>query len=143
MYYLVFNFIIPRLLLSICKIFKKRNSNKYPNTEIGSIYSFNDLNKYYEIKKLELFKLVINSKENENLMKDYNYLLNNYKLVIDYLKENIEKKKSNEKKEQNEMEKIESKNKNEERLLSEDPSYNLSFIPNYEIYNYFDLLYYI
>ena len=142
-YYLFFNFIVPRILLFICKIFKKRNPNKYPNTDIGSIYSFNDLSKYYEVKKLELFKLVINYKNKEKLNMNYDYLLNNYKLVIDYLKDNIEKKKTNEKKEQNEMEKIEIKNNNEERLLSEDPSYNLSFIPDYEIYNYFDLLYYI
>ena len=128
------------LFLEIIKICCKRISkiSTYPN--IGFIYSINDLNKYYEVKKLELFKLVLNC-DNQKLMKNYIYLINNHKLVIDYIKDNIDYK-NNKNRQSNEIQNI-SKNNNENKILLDNPSYNLSFIQDYEIYNYFDLLYYV
>ena len=148
--------IVPFLFLKCCKICKKKEkiSLKYaPNIDIGNIYSSNEIKKYYEIKKLELFKLLINAnKNNEKINDNYSHLINNYKNVIDYLKEIninhnhidnkyvIDNSKNND---SNTNDGDINEEENEDRLLIGDTSYNLAFIPNYEIYSYFDLLYYI
>ena len=148
----IFLFILPVIILKIVKIFKKRKKvflNKTPNIDIGEIYSINELNKYYEIKKLELFKILFTLKKNNEKINEYSFLLNNYKNVIDYLKINIDKKNSKKDNKINETEKTNSKEiifykkneENEDRSLIGDTSYNFGFIPNYELYSYFDLLY--
>ena len=124
-------------------MFKKNITNSLknsPNIDIGLSYSLDELNKYYEIKKLELFKLAI-CEDNEKLKENYANLFNNYKLVIDYLKQNMDTKHTKETK----LEEKENLNVNNEQFddnfLLGDTSYNLAFIPNYQIYDYFDLLY--
>ena len=86
-------------------------------------------------------------------MEDYSHLLNYYKINLDYIQQNINEKKignnkaiiNNEKKDENEdFDRLIVKDyigKNNDRQIIGDSSYNLSFIPNYEIYSYFDLLY--
>jgi hypothetical protein len=117
---------------------------------------------------LELFKFLLNFDKNnsKNDIKKYSNLADNYKNVLDYLKQNIQYKKSlnNKNKETNNQKdeniintdintinKIESNEiiikdnieNNKDRLLLGDPSYNLAFISDYEIFEYFDLLYYV
>ena len=154
---LLYSFIILVILTKLIGKIIKKCSNKsllnVPRKDIGEIYSNDELKKYYELKKLQLFKFLINSKNNKTKLKDYSYLINNYKLNIDYLKRSIKNKKCiNDKFENKNMDKInndENENLNNiiinenkhERLLLDDASYNLCFIPNYEIYNYFDLLF--
>ena len=120
--------------------------------EIGAIYSLEELKKYYEIKKLELFNLIIDCNNNDKDLKNYSHLINNYMLVIKYLKKNIDKK---EKKKDNLVE-INNQNKNEDEYsplmyddftqnnqnihLTGDISYNQSFIPKYEIYYNYSLM---
>ena len=145
-------FILPLIIIKIVEIFKKRKKlflKNAPNINIGDIYSINELNKYYEIKKLELFKLLIILKKNNAKINEYSSLWNNYKNVIDYLKINIDKrnsKKDNKNYENNNSKEIiiyKKNEENEDRSLIGDTSYNFGFIPNYELYSYFDLLYYI
>ena len=106
------------------------------------------MEKYYEVKKLELFKLLYNFKND----KKYKILINNIKLTIDYLKQNIDHKKKDNiiRKEDIENNNILVDNKKSNDIVSEisnkivisgDPSYNLAFIPDYENYCYLDLLY--
>ena len=119
--------------------------------EIGAIYSLEELKKYYEIKKLELFNLIIDCNNNDKDLKNYSHLINNYMLVMKYLKKNIAKK---EKKKDNLVDT--NKNKNEDEYspliyedftqnnqnihLTGDISYNQSFIPKYEIYYNYSLM---
>ena len=61
-------FLAPILILKIIKICKKTfKSSKYnsPEIDIGLIYSLDELNKYFEVKKLELFRLLVNIKKNK------------------------------------------------------------------------------
>ena len=169
--YLLLIFIIPLIILKIYELFKKKEKSSLqngPNIDIGIIYSLDELNKYYEVKKLELFKFLLNFDKNnsKNDIKKYSNLADNYKNVLDYLKQNIQYKKSlnNKNKETNNQKdeniintdintinKIESNEiiikdnieNNKDRLLLGDPSYNLAFISDYEIFEYFDLLYYV
>ena len=151
-------FIFPLITIKIIELFKKIDKislQNSPNIDIGLIYSLEELNKYYEVKKLELFKFLINiNKNNLKEFKKYSKLTENYKNVLDYLKQNIDFKNSknikkdennnlnfNNKEESNENIIIE-KETNNERLLIVDPSYNLAFISNYEIFEYYYLLYY-
>jgi hypothetical protein len=82
--------IVPFIILKLIKIFKKKRKNislEYaPNIDIGNIYSIDELNKYYEIKKLELFTFLINAskKSDEKINENYSHLINNYKNIIDY-----------------------------------------------------------
>ena len=147
---LIYIFLFPILILKIIKLFslfKKNITNSLknsPNIDIGLSYSLDELNKYYEIKKLELFKLAI-CEDNGKLKENYANLFNNYKLVIDYLKQNINTKHTKETRlEENEKENLNVKENNkqfDDNTLLGDTSYNLAFIPDYQIYDYFDLLY--
>ena len=139
-----------------------------PNVDIGLVYSIDELNKYYEVKKLELFKLLLNLDKNPKEFQKYSKLANNYKNLIDYLMQNINYKRSIQKgKENNNIGNNNDQNnlidtnitktntnnsdggllikdhadKTHDRLLLGDPSFNLTFIPNYEIFGYFDLLF--
>ena len=141
--------IVPFILLKLIKIFRKKRKNislEYaPNIDIGNIYSIDELNKYYEIKKLELFKFLINAskKNDEKINENYSHLINNYKNIIDYLKKSIDNKKANRYNYMlNDDENTDDKNteENGDRLLIGDTSYNLALIPNYAIYSHFDLL---
>ena len=165
-------FIIPIILINIYEICKKKDKKKVslqnaPNVDIGIVYSLDELNKYYEVKKLELFKFLLNFDKKSKEFKKYSNLADSYKNELDYLKQNIEFKKSIlYKNKDNNKNIIDSNNiistnsnlvntntdsngllikdKDEfknDRLLLGDPSFNLAFISNYEIYAYFDLLY--
>ena len=142
----------------ICKKEEKLSLLNAPNIDVGLIYSKDELNKYYEIKKLELFKFLLNH-NNKKDYKKYLNLANNYKNVLDYLKQiiefkNLPKEVANNNEENNIISTniIENNNadsnglivkEKNDRLLIGDPSYNLAFISNYEMYEYFDLLYYV
>ena len=145
-------FYMPLAILKVIKLFKKRTQlislKKTQNIDIGNIYSYDELVKYYEIKKIELFKFLINCKRNGKILKNYIHYLNNYKTVIDYLKKIINYKNLfNNKNNKNENEKeifiqennIKNIKVNENKIIG-NVSYNLSFNPNYELYYYFDLL---
>ena len=156
-------FIIPMILLEIFQLcLNKAQSHykEYLNIDICSTYSNNELNKYYEVKKLELFSLLVNiNKNNGKKFEDYSDLIRNFKLSIDYIRDNFifnTKKKnkisrkfinvelsgvSNNNENTNLLTVNDNNQKGNERLLIGDPSYNLTFIPNYELYYYFDLLY--
>ena len=170
--YLMLVFIFPLIIIKVYELCKKKDKEKIslqnaPNVDIGIIYSLDELNKYYEVKKLELFKFLLNFDKKSKEFKKYSNLADSYKNVLDYLKQNIEFKKSillrnkygnnnkidenniintntniiNTNTDSNEL-LIEDKDKfKNDRLLLGDPSFNLAFIPNYEIYAYFDLLY--
>ena len=156
-----------------CKKKKDKNTSQNslqnsPNVDIGLVYSIDELNKYYEVKKLELFKLLLNLDKNPKEFQKYSKLANNYKNLIDYLMQNINYKRSIQKgKENNNIGNNNDQNnlidtnitktntnnsdggilikdhadKTHDRLLLGDPSFNLTFIPNYEIFGYFDLLF--
>ena len=119
-------------------------------TEIGNIYSVEVLEKYYEIKKLQLFNLIIDCEYNNKSLDDYEHLINNYICTIKYIKENIEKKN---RKEQNIIDIYSDVNEDEfsplkgqdimkgsHLTIEGDVSYNQSFISKYELYNSFSLI---
>ena len=160
---LVVLFIFPMILLEIFQLCLNKAQSHYKeflNIDLCATYSNNELNKYYEVKKLELFSLLVNINKNEGKkFGDYSDLINNYKLSIDYIRSNIifnmkQKHKTSKKFINVELSGFSNNNENinlltvndknqkgNERLLMGDPSYNLTFIPNYELYYYFDLLY--
>ena len=166
----MWSFIILLLLTNIYKLCKKKEIKiplqNAPNIDIGLVYSLDELNKYYEVKKLELFKFLLSfDKTNSKKFQKYSKMVDNYKIVLDYIKHNINYKnenilkRKNSAKDKNIIEEnvinvivnninnsngfiIKDENKND-RLLLGDPSFNLAFISNYEIYEYFDLLYYV
>ena len=119
--------------------------------EIGSIYSIEELEKYYEIKKIQLINLINEYENNGKSVDNYSHLINNYMFVINYIKQNIDNKM---KKQQQSIISTSSDNIDEEfsplkrddtitinRLhLTGDISYNQSFIPKYELYNNFSLI---
>jgi len=159
--FFILSIICVKLYEKVCKKEEKLSLLNAPNIDVGLIYSTDELNKYYEVKKLELFKFLLNH-NNKKDFKKYINLANNYKNVLDYLKQNIELKKSstipkevaNNNEENNIITTniIENNNadsnglivkEKNDRLLIGDPSYNLAFISNYEMYEYFDLLYYV
>ena len=159
--FFILSIICVKLYEKMCKKEEKLSLLNAPNIDVGLIYSTDELNKYYEIKKLELFKFLLNH-NNKKDFKKYINLANNYKNVLDYLKQNLEFKKSKTipKEVANNIEEnniistniIENNNadsnglivkEKNDRLLIGDPSYNLAFISNYEMYEYFDLLYYV
>ena len=162
------------LLATICRNKQKEKGKNdtlqnAPNIDIGLVYTLDELNKYYEIKKLKLFKFILHfGKKNTKDFEKYSKLADNYKDSIDYLQQNIKYKNSliymkndyynqqsnmmNQNQNQNIMNTSPDSNiliqkdkeeKSNDRLLIGDASYNLAFIPNYEIYEYFDLLYYV
>ena len=118
--------------------------------EIGTLYYVEELKKYYEIKKLQLFDLIIDCDKSGKIKDNYSHIINNYMNVIKYLKQNIDdkcKKQSNiidtnsEKKEDEYFPlKEEYSIENNQTHLCGDISYNQSFIPKYEIYNNFNLI---
>ena len=125
------------------------------NLDIGLVLSKNDLNKYYEFKKLEFFNCLININKNYNDDINYDYIISNYKKNLDYLRNCLELKNENEQRNNSyNINDIEENNKvkentidpgliynNENLMMKGDPSYNLAFLENYEAYSIFDLLY--
>ena len=118
--------------------------------EIGTIYSLEDLKKYYEIKKLQLFNLIIDCDYKGENKDNYSHLINNYMSVIRYIKENIDNKnKKFQKIYDNNL--VDANNENSplkndivingnKLQISGDISYNQSFISKYEVYNNFSLM---
>ena len=133
-YIIIFSilFILPNYLYFNLKLIFLNNKKHYLHFEnsdfdVSNLYSFEQLEKYYEIKKLELFKLLYNIQKNKEMIKDYSELIQNYKDTIDYLKKKIEKR---------------DKNLITIRQFQTDiSSYNFAFNPEYEIYKYSELLY--
>ena len=118
--------------------------------EIGTLYSRDELKKYYEIKKLQLFDLIIDCEKNGKIKDNYSHIINNYMNVIKYLKQNIDDKCKNQ---NNIIDTHSEKYKDEyfplkdEYLIENDQdhlygdiSYNQSFIPKYEIYYNYSLM---
>ena len=118
--------------------------------EIGDIYSVEILQKYYEIKKLQLFNLIIDCDYKNKNIDDYSHLINNYICALTYIKQNIDIKKN---KQENIIEiqhefieddivplKQEDIVRGSHLQIAGDISYNQSFIPKYEIYNNFSLV---
>ena len=136
-------FVVLWILIKILDLFlrklKTESLQNAPRIDIGKIYSIDELKKYYELKKLQFFKLLINLKNCKNKLNDYSHLINNYKCIIDYFKQSIKNKDENKNENTNIVIINEYKN---ERLISDDASYNLCFIPKYDIYSYFDLLFF-
>ena len=145
---------------------QKKGLHNSPNVDIAYVYSLDELNKYYEVKKLELFKILLSFVKNPKEYKKYSKLSNNYKNLLDYLQQNINYKMSLYQKGNNNYYNTEDNNlintntnnnnnitdsgevtirdkadKKKDRLLLGDPSFNTTFIPNYEIFGYFDLLF--
>ena len=118
--------------------------------EIGTLYSLEELKKYYDIKKLQLFDLIIDCNNYGKIKDNYSHIINNYMNVIKYLKQNIDDKSKEQKNlidthsEKYEDEyyplKDESLRENRQTHLCGDISYNQSFIPKYEIYNNYNLI---
>ena len=119
--------------------------------EIGSIYSIEELKKYYEIKKLQLVNLINDYDDSGKITDNYSYLLSNYMNVIKYIRQNIDDKmkKDQQNKIDNSSENIDgelSPLKTDDPIkinnlhLTGDISYNQSFIPKYELYNNFGLI---
>ena len=125
------------------------------NVDIGLVLSKKDLEKYYEIKKLEFFNCLININKNYNDDINYDYIISNYKKNLDYLRNCLELKNENEQRNNSyNINDSEENNKvkentidpgliynNENLMMKGDPSYNLAFLENYEAYSIFDLLY--
>ena len=122
-----------------------------PPIEIGTIYTVEELKKYYEIKKLQLINLINDCVNKENNLDNYSDLINNYMFVITYIKQNI----NNKIQKQDNINDLNLNNIKDElfplkenrsiinvnRLhLTGDISYNQSFISKYEIYNNFSLV---
>ena len=118
--------------------------------EIGSIYSIEVLKNYYEVKKIQLFNLIIDCDNPNRNKENYSHLINNYMLVIKYIKKSIDNKSENS---QNTIdlnsEEIEDEDSplNDEVMIERkqlqitgDISYNQSFISKYEIYSNFSLM---
>ena len=167
---LMFGFFVSLILIKMCS---RKDKNKKdtlqnaPNIDIGLIYTLDELNKYYEVKKLELFKFILHFGKNESKdFQKYSKLADNYKNSIDYIRQNINYKNSLNyiRNEEHNIQQNNIMNQNiintnntdpnvfivrnkeerqNDRLLIGDASYNLAFIPNYELYAYFDLLYYV
>ena len=117
--------------------------------EIGTVYTFEELKKYYEIKKLQLINLINDCDTNDKVMDNYSHLINNYMFVLKYIKQNIDTQI----KKNNNLNNDILDNNNDENSplkfneiishklhLTGDLSYNQSFIPRYEIYNNFSLV---
>ena len=137
----------------IKKIFTAKNKfltflNTAP-VEIGNIYTKEILEKYYTIKKLQLFNLIIDCHKSGKLIEFYSNLVNNYLLEIKYLKMFIDKNKNKNQKIDNiisdkiEYEKsplIKVEMTKSDLILIGDVSYNQSFIPKYEKYSNYNLI---
>ena len=164
----LFAFLLSLLLFKLYNICckkkeeQKKGLHNSPNVDIALVYSLDELNKYYEVKKLELFKILLSYIKNPKELQKYSKLANNYKNLLDYLQQNINYKMSLYQKGKNNYVNKEEINtntnnknitdsgeltikdkaeKNKDRLLLGDPSFNMTFIPNYEIFGYFDLLF--
>ena len=137
----------------IKKIFTARNKfltflNTAP-VEIGNIYTKEILEKYYTIKKLQLFNLIIDCHKNGKLIEFYSNLVNNYLLEIQYLKMFIDKNQNQNQKIDNIIsDKIEDEKSplikvemtKSDLILIGDVSYNQSFIPKYEKYSNYNFI---
>ena len=118
--------------------------------EIGNIYSLEVLEKYYEIKKLQLFNLIIECDSNYKNIDDYEDLINNYICGIKYIQLNIENKNSKKEKIidinpeiiEDEFSPLKGEDlmKGSHLQIAGDISYNQSFISKYEMYNSFSLM---
>ena len=151
---IVFLFVFVNPTMIIKKILTPKNKflsfvNVSP-VEIGKIYPLEELKKYYEIKKLQLFDLIMDCNKNDLLKEDYSDLINNYMQVIKYIKYNIDNKnkKQNDKIDlppevfKDELSPLKGLDsiKNNRIQIAGDISYNQSFINKYEIYNNFSLM---
>ena len=137
----------------IKKIFTAKNKfltflNTAP-VEIGNIYTEEILEKYYTIKKLQLFNLIIDCHKSGKLIEFYSNLVYNYLLEIKYLKMFIDKNKNQNQKIDNIIsDKIEDEKSplikvemtKSDLILIGDVSYNQSFIPKYEKYSNYNLI---
>ena len=118
--------------------------------EIGNIYSLEVLEKYYEIKKLQLFNLIIECDSNYKNIDDYEDLIYNYICGIKYIKLNIDNKKNQKQKTidinpeiiEDEFSPLKGEDliKGSHLQIAGDISYNQSFISKYEMYNSFSLM---
>ena len=115
--------------------------------EIGSIYSLEDLKKYYEIKKIQLFNLIIDLNNTDKNNTNISNLINNHISVLNYLRHYINEKSNKQKNvediiisEENTKFKQNSISLRYKYQLNGDISYNQSFIPKYDIYSNFTLL---
>ena len=134
------------------KFYPKNNIHSFLNVspiEIGNIYSIDVLKKFYEIKKLQLFDLIIDCEKNNKDKNDYSNLINNYIQVIKYLKKYIDNREDKKNiisfddenaENENSSLKVENIFNSSQFHISGDISYNQSFIPNYEIYQNFSLI---
>ena len=135
------------------KLSPKRKTLSFLNIssiEIGTLYSIEDLKKYYEIKKLQLFNVIIDCNKADKMIDNYSNLINNYMFVIKYLKQNLEGKiKLQQNNRDISLEEITEENyplkrevniRNTELKITGDVSYNQSFIPKYEMYNNYSLM---
>ena len=157
-HFIVFIFFLEPITVIRKIVSPKMKNLSYLNStsiEIGTIYSSEDLKKYYDIKKLQLANLIIeyDKKSQKNVKDNYSHIINNNINVLNYLRHNIEKKSDQKKDniinietsskkiedETTELKKdfIEIKN---EFILHGDISYNQSFIPKYDFYSNFTLL---
>ena len=125
---------------------------------IGLVLSKKDLEKYYEIKKLEFFNCLINIDKNHYSNEDYKSIIANYKKNLEYLGDCLGLKKNYDKKNNSKNisgdNNIEDENKENDNLIVHDlncnndnltilgdSSYNLAFLEDYKMYSLFDLLY--
>ena len=153
LHFLVFIFFLEPISLIRNIVSPKNKDLSFLNSsaiEIGTIYSLKDLKKYYEIKKLEFFDLIIDIDNKDKNKANYNILIKNYIRVLNYLRHHINLKTD---KEENIID-TNIKDLDDEHIkfkktiiksaksyqISGDISYNQSFIPNYDVYNNFGLL---
>ena len=77
-HFIIFIFFLEPISIIKKIVLPKVNSLSFLNSspiEIGTVYSFKNLKKYYEIKKLELFNLIISidNKGKNNLYHDFQF----------------------------------------------------------------------
>ena len=154
LHFIVFIFFLEPITVIRKIVSPKMKNLSYLNStsiEIGSIYSSEDLKKYYDIKKLQLVNLIIEFDKKGQKKDNYSHLINNHINVLNYLRHNMNK--INVKKEDNIIE-TDSKIMEDENtelkkdfieikkqyILHGDISYNQSFIPKYDFYSNFTLL---
>ena len=158
LHFIVFIFFLEPISIIRKIVSPKMKNLSYLNStsiEIGTLYSYEDLKKYYDIKKLQLVNLIIecDKKGQKNDKDNYSNLINNNINVLNYLRHNMEKKSDKQKDNANNIEKSSKKIEDEktelkkdfieiksEYILHGDISYNQSFIPKYDFYNNFTLL---
>jgi len=158
LHFIVFIFFLEPISIIRKIVSPKMKNLSYLNStsiEIGTLYSSEDLKKYYEIKKLQLANLIIelDKKGLKNDKDNYSHIINNNINVLNYLRHNMEKKSDKKEDSVNIIETSSKKKEDEntelkkdfieiknEYILHGDISYNQSFIPKYDFYSNFTLL---